>query len=77
VLGYAQNYLTDSTFIKLQNGLLYYCQPFHNPTSVERLRLDCQVEYANANQGIMLDGQDIWVQYKQTKMNDHDNTFEV
>jgi hypothetical protein len=53
MLGYDQNVLIDSIFIKLQNGLLYYRQPFHTPTSVERLRLDCKVEYTNANQGIM------------------------
>jgi len=41
VLGYDQNVLLDSIFIKLQNGLLYYRQPFHNPTSVEHLGLDC------------------------------------
>jgi len=29
VLGYDQNVLTDSTFIKYQNGLLCYCQPLH------------------------------------------------
>jgi len=34
VLGYDQNVLIDSIFIKLQNGLLYYYQPFHCPTSV-------------------------------------------
>jgi len=44
VLGYDQNVLIDSIFIKLQNGLLYYCQPFHCPTSVERLGLDCKVK---------------------------------
>jgi len=49
VLGYDQNVLIDSVFIKLQNGLLYYRQPFHCPTSVERLGLDCKVEYTDAN----------------------------
>jgi hypothetical protein len=34
VLGYDQNVLIDSVFIKLQNGLLYYHQPFDFPTSV-------------------------------------------
>jgi hypothetical protein len=53
VLGYDQNVLIDSVFIKLQNGLLYYRQPFHCPTAVERLGLDCKVEYTDANQGIM------------------------
>jgi len=34
VLGYDQNVLIDSVFIKLQNGVLYYRQPCHCPTSV-------------------------------------------
>jgi len=37
MLRYDQNVLIDSVFITLQNGLLYYRQPFHNPTSVEHL----------------------------------------
>jgi len=53
VLGYDQNVVIDSIFIKLHNGLLYYYQPFHCPTSVEHLGLDCKVEYTDANQGIM------------------------
>ena len=43
VLVYDQNVLLDSIFIELQNGLLYYCQPFHYPTSIEHLGLDCMV----------------------------------
>ena len=58
VLGYDQNVLIDSVFIKLQNGLLYYLQPFHCPTSVERLGPDCKVEYMDANQGIMPESHD-------------------
>jgi len=73
VLGYDQNVLIDSIFIKLHNGLLYYCQPFHCPTSVEHLRLDCKVEYTNANQGIMPESHNIWVQYMES---DLDNTFQ-
>jgi hypothetical protein len=76
VLGYNQNVLLDSKFIKLQNGLLYYRQPFHNPTSVECLGLDCKVEYTNANQGIMPESHNIWVQYTQSEENDLDNTFQ-
>jgi hypothetical protein len=34
VLGYNQNVLLDSIFIILQNGLSYYRQRFHRPTSV-------------------------------------------
>jgi len=53
VLGYDQNVLRNSIFINVHNGLLYYREPFHCPTSVERLGLDCKVEYTNASQGIM------------------------
>jgi len=73
VLGYDQNVLIDSVFIKLQNGLLYYCQPFHCPTSVECLGLDCKVEYMDANQGIMPESHNIWVQYRDSAL---DNTFQ-
>jgi len=76
VLRYDQNVLFDSIFIKLQNGLLYYGQPFHNPTSVERLGLDCKVEYTNANQAIMPESHNIWVQYTQSEENVLDNTFQ-
>jgi len=76
MLRYNQNVLIDSIFSKLQNGLLYYCQPFHNPTSVESLGLDCKVEYSNANPGTMPEAHDIWVQYMQSEQNDFDNTFQ-
>jgi len=76
VLGYDQNVLIDSILIKLLNGLLYYHQPFHNPTSVECLGLDCKVEYTHANQGIMPEAHNIWVQYTQSEENDLDNTFQ-
>jgi hypothetical protein len=36
VVGYNQNVLIDSIFIAAQNGLLYYREQFHNPTSAER-----------------------------------------
>jgi hypothetical protein len=55
---------------------VYYHQPFHNPTSVEHLKLDWKVEYTNANQGIMLEAHNIWVQYMQSEENDLDNTFQ-
>jgi len=76
VLGYDQNVPLDSIFIELQIGLLYYRQLFHNPTSVERLGLDCKVEYTNANKGIMPESHNIWVQYTQSEENDLDNTFQ-
>jgi hypothetical protein len=70
---YDQNVLIDSVFIKLQNGLLYYRQPFHCPTYVECLGLDCTVEYTDANQGIIPESHNIWVQYTDS---DLDNTFQ-
>jgi len=71
VLGYDQYALIDSLFIQLQNGLFYYHQPFHCPTSVEHLGLDCKIEYTNANQGIMPESHNIWVPYMDS---DLDNT---
>jgi hypothetical protein len=76
LLGYDQNVLIHSIFITLQNGLLYYRQPFHNSTSVERLGLDCKVEYPNANQGIMPEAHNISVQYMKSEENYLDNTFQ-
>jgi hypothetical protein len=73
VLGYDQNVLIHSVCIELQNGLLYYCQPFHCPTSVEHLGLDCNVEYTDSNQAIMQESHNIWVQYTDS---DLDNTFQ-
>ena len=77
MLGYDQNVFLDSITVELQNGLLYYRQPFHCPISVERLELDCKVEYIDANQGIMPEADNIWVQYTQSEENDLDNTFQV
>jgi len=76
VLGYDQKVLFDSIFFKFQNGLLYYRQPFHCPTSVERLGLDCKVEYTNANQGIMPESHNIWVKYTRSEEKNLDNTFQ-
>jgi len=76
VFRYDQNVLLHSIFITLWNGLLYYRQPFHNPTSVECLGLDCNVEYTNANQGIMPEAHNIWVQYTHSDENDLGNTFQ-
>jgi hypothetical protein len=76
VLGYDLNVLIDSIFIKLQNGLLNYWQPFHNPTSIVHLGLDCKGEYPFSNQGIMPEAHDIWVQYMQSEENDLDSTFQ-
>jgi hypothetical protein len=73
MLGYDQNVLLDSIFIKLQNGLLYYHPPFHCPTSVERLGHDCKVEYTDANQGIMTESPNILVPYTDS---DLDTTFQ-
>jgi hypothetical protein len=73
VLGYDQKVLIHSLFIKLQNALLYYRQPRYCPTSVERLGLDCKVEYTDANQGIMPESHNIWVQYTDCDLY---NTFQ-
>ena len=72
VLRYHQNVLKDSIIIQLQNTLSYYCQPFHCPTSVQRLGLDFKVEYTNANKGIMPESHNIWVQYPES---DRDSTW--
>jgi hypothetical protein len=55
---------------------LYCHQPFHCPTSVEHLGLDCKVKYTNANQGIMPEADNIWVQYTQSEEIDLNNTFQ-
>jgi hypothetical protein len=73
VLGYDQNILLDCVFIKRQNGLFYYCQPFHCPISVGCLWLDCKVEYLDTNQWIMPEFHNIWVQYMDSY---RDNTFQ-
>jgi hypothetical protein len=76
VLEHDQNVRINGILINLQNGLLYYREPFHCPTSVERLGLDCKVEYTNANHGIMPEAHNIWVQYTQSEENDLDNLFQ-
>jgi len=73
LLRYYQNVLLESVFIKPANELLYYCQPFHCPTSVERLGLNCNVEYADANQGIIPALHNFCVRYTES---DLDNTFQ-
>jgi hypothetical protein len=73
VLGNDLNVHLESIFIKLQNGLWYYRQPFHCPTSVQHLGLDCKVEYTNAKIGIMPKSHNIWVQYTESDLN---NTFQ-
>jgi hypothetical protein len=62
VLRCDQNVLLDSIISNLHNGLSYYCQPFHCPISVENLGLDCNVEYTDANKGVMPASHIIWVQ---------------
>jgi hypothetical protein len=73
---YDQNVLLDCIFLKPQNGMLYYRQQCHHPTSVQRLGLDCKVQYTNANQGIMPESHNIWVQCTQSEENDLDSTVE-
>jgi hypothetical protein len=69
VLKYDYTILIDSIFSKFQNGLLYYCQLFHNPTHVKHPKLDCKVDFNNANQGIMPDTHNIWVLYMKSEVN--------
>jgi len=73
VLRYDQNVLINIIFIKLHNGLLYYCQPCHCATSVERLGLDCKVQYTTANQEIMSQSHNSRIQYMENNL---DNTFQ-
>jgi len=73
VLGYVQNSLLDSTEMKHQNGLLCCRPPFHSITSVDHRELDCKVEYTNANQGMMPESHNIWVQYTDSDLH---NTFQ-
>jgi len=73
VLGYEQNVLIHSIIITLQNGLLYYRQPIHCPTSVEHLGLDWKVEYTDASEGIMAESHNIWSQCTDS---DLDNTIQ-
>jgi len=73
VLGYDQNVLIGSIVIKLQNGLLYYHQPFHCAISVEHLGPNCKVKYTNGNQGIMSQSHNIWVQHMESNIH---NTFQ-
>jgi len=76
VLGYDLNVHIGSIFLTLQNAVLYSCQPFHKRTSVQHLGLDCKVEYTNANQGIVPEAHNIWVQDTQSEENDLDNTLQ-
>jgi hypothetical protein len=73
VLGYNQNVLLDSRLITVQNGLPFYRQLFYCPTSVECLGLECKVEYTHANQEIVPEPHDIYVQYTDS---DLDYTFQ-
>ena len=70
VLGYDQIALKDSIFIKRLNRLLYYRQPFRVPTSVQALGPDCKVEYTDANNGIIPESHNIWVDYTDSDLND-------
>jgi len=67
LLRYNQNVLINIIYIKLQIGRLYCHQPFHCPTLVDHQELNCQVEYSNANEGIMPESHNIWVQYMQSE----------
>jgi len=56
------NVFADGIYIQVQNGLLYYSQPFHCPPSIECLEVNRHVEYTNGNEGIMPDSDNFWVQ---------------
>jgi len=73
LLGYVQHVLIDSVLLQLHIGLLYNCQPFHYPTSVECLAIDCKVDCINANLKIMPESHNIWVQYTECVL---DNSFQ-
>jgi hypothetical protein len=76
VLGYNLKTLMDEVRIKLHNGLSYYRQPFHAPATVERIGLDCKVEYTNANKGMMPRTHTVWVQHAESEHNHLDNNFQ-
>jgi len=73
VLRYDKIILIDGVCINFHNALLYYHQPFHCTISVEHQGLYCKVEYTNANQRIMPESHNIWVQYMESNL---DNTFQ-
>ena len=72
MLEYDQNILLDSIYIKHLNGLSYQRQPFHCPTSVVHVGIDCKVEYTDTNQAILPDMDHSSVQDADS---DIDNTF--
>jgi len=76
VFRYDYNVHSDCILIKLHNGQLYYCQSLHRTTSVECLGHNCNVQYTNANQGIMPESQHICVEYAECEDNHFDDTFQ-
>jgi hypothetical protein len=52
---------------------MFYHQPFHFPISDEHSRLDCNVEWTNADKEINPESHNIWVQYTES---DPDNTYQ-
>jgi hypothetical protein len=75
-LGYDVNEQIDIRFILHHNGRFDCHQPFHCPTSFERLELDCNMRYIDANQGMISEDHNIWVRYGRSEENDFHNTFE-
>jgi hypothetical protein len=61
LLGYDLIELEESMFIKYQNGLSYYCQPFHCPSPVNYLGLTWTLEYSDANQGLIPESHNVRV----------------
>jgi hypothetical protein len=72
VLRLDNNVLIDSVFIKHENELLCYRQPFCCRTSDEHQGLDCKVDYMDTNQGIGPESDNICVEYMDSDLN---NTF--
>jgi len=76
VYRYDQNGLLDTVLFKLQNGLLLHHQPFPSPISVECLVLYYKMEYMDANQEIISETYNIWVQYIESEENDLNYPFQ-
>jgi len=72
MLKYYRNVLIDSILIQLINQVLFYCQPFHRPSSVESLGHNCNIENTNTNQGIICKCHNSWVQDTE---NEDDNIY--
>jgi len=73
VLRYDQNVLKASIFNTHQSRRLSNHDSSHSTTSIDCLRLCCKVDYIDANQVILAEVYNIWVQYT---VSDLDNTLQ-